>query len=96
MESQATCSLNRYKVKRWEALNVVKPKRPLVAWRKLERGHRREGEEGTQSQRIEVETSKVCPGRVAAQRKPTSVSPRHLLRVDPDCHHGCRVLVFPL
>ena len=33
---------------------------------------------------------------VPSQRKPTSVSPRHLLRVDPDCHHGCRVLVFPL
>ena len=48
VESQATWSLNRYKVKRREAPNIVKPKRPLVAWRKEERGRKREEGEGTQ------------------------------------------------
>ena len=56
---------------------VVKPKRPLVAWGKEEKGHR-EGKwrEPVPGER-EAEIRRVGPGHVAAPRKATFIGPRY-------------------
>lgn len=98
VESQATWSLNRYKVKRWEAPNVVETQETSGCLEEGREGRKRgKRERNTRAREKKLEISQVCPGRVAAQRKHTSVSPRHPPEGrDPDCHHGCRGLLFCL